>query len=143
MDPITQLLSPFIPIATIVIGLVALVRYGLSKRNLNLEGWGVVGLAAVLSVLVCLWTQRRVGAVDWMKLALDAPAVLVLAAGGTAWAKRLTSGAAKETTATVMHTIDADDIARAIAASELAADDFSFAPPTDAPPAPPPASPAP
>jgi len=89
MDPINQMLSPFVPQAMLVVALVAFVRYALSKRKVDLDGWPVVLLAALLSAFVCLWTQRRVGAVDWMKLALDAPAVLILSAGGTAWAKRL------------------------------------------------------
>lgn len=153
MDPINQMLSPFVPQAMLVVALVAFVRYGLSKRKVDLDGWPVVLLAALLSAFVCLWTQRRVGAVDWMKLALDAPAVLILSAGGTAWAKRL-RGAPKseeEDASSVAATVgeklvalatrpmqvsavvevEGEALARTLEAANarggLSADDFSFA----------------
>lgn len=98
MTPIDQLLSPFVPQAVLVIALVAFLRYGLSKLTLRLDGWPVVGAAAVVTVLVCLWTQRRVSqAIDWTALVLDAPAVFIVAVGGTAWAQKLRSAKKSDT----------------------------------------------
>ena len=90
MNPLVQLLDPFVPLALLVVAIVAFVRLRLEKLKVKIDGWAVVGLAAVVTFGVCLWMQGRAGgALDWMKLALDAPAVFILAVGGTSWLQKL------------------------------------------------------
>lgn len=90
MDPLTALLAPFIPMAMLVIAVVAFLRVRLAKLKIVLDGWSLIAVAAIASGIVCFWMQRRLGAaLDWTKLALDAPAVFILAVGGTSWIQKL------------------------------------------------------
>ena len=95
-NPLVQLLDPFVPLALLVVAIVAFVRLRLEKFKVKIDGWAVVGLAALVSVGVCFWMQRRaIGTTDWMKLALDAPAVFIIAVGGTSWLQKLQRDGAK------------------------------------------------
>ncbi len=89
MDPLTQLLAPFVPQAMLVAALVALIRAQAAKVKVVIDGVAVLVLAAAVSPLVCAWMQQRAGGFDWIRLALDAPAVWVLAVGGTAWVQKI------------------------------------------------------
>ena len=87
MDPSAfQMLLPFLPMATLVAALVGLAR-DLFPR---IDGKLVLLAAAIASVLVPIWVQGRGdGPFQWGKIATDAPAIFVLAVGGTKWLQRM------------------------------------------------------
>jgi hypothetical protein len=90
MEPVAEILAPFVPLGLLVAALVSFVRTRLARAGVKVDGWGVVGMAAGATVAVCLWIQQRqLGAFDWRKLLIEAPAVFVLAVGGTALVKQL------------------------------------------------------
>lgn len=93
---LVQLFDPFVPLSLLVVAIVAFIRSRLEKFKVKIDGWTVIGLAALVTFGVCVWMQRRVtGAVDWMRLGLDAPAVFILAVGGTSWLQKLQRDGAK------------------------------------------------
>ncbi len=92
MDPILNLLLPFIPLAMMTAAVVAFVRKLFTKDGKTvIDGrLAVFSLAAFVSFLVVVWAQlRAAGGVDWTKLLIDWPVVFGLAAGGTTWLQKL------------------------------------------------------
>lgn len=93
MDPILQLLLPFIPLAMLTAAIVAFLR----KLFLTSEGKPVIdgraavfSLALVVSGAVIVWAQLRAGGtLTWTSFVIDLPVVFGLAVGGTAWLQRL------------------------------------------------------
>lgn len=86
-DPnLASFLAPFLPMATLVVALVGLVREAFPK----VDGKLVLAVAAVAAVLVPVWAQLRGHPpMDWIKVAVDAPVLFIMAAGGTKWLQRL------------------------------------------------------
>lgn len=87
-------LSPYLPLALLVATVVALLRGLLSttvdgKTVSKLDGKAVVlPIVAVFSIGVVAWSQLHTGVV-WSKVAMDAPIVFILAAGGATFLQRL------------------------------------------------------
>lgn len=93
MDPaLSAILSPFLPMATIVVALVGLLR----EAWPTIDGKRVLLAAAVASVLVTMWSQLRSGPpMDWLKVIVDAPIIFIISAGGTKVVQRLQDRKAK------------------------------------------------
>lgn len=89
MDPITQFLLPFIPMGTLVVAMVALLR----TRFPKIDGKYVYVVAGLVSVSVLVWMQLRttgnVHKIDWLQVAIDSPVVFVLSVGGTSFIQKL------------------------------------------------------
>lgn len=86
MDPLTQLLLPFLPMATIVVALVGLAREAVPK----IDGKLVLLVAAVAAALVAMWSQLRGDPpMDWRRVLTDAPVIFIIAVGGTKSIQRL------------------------------------------------------
>lgn len=84
-------LSPYLPLALLVATVVALLRGLLSdaKGVSKLNGKAVVlPIVAFFSIGVVAWSQLHTGVV-WSKVAMDAPIVFILAAGGATFLQRL------------------------------------------------------
>ena len=87
-------LSPYLPLALLVATVVALLLGLLSttvdgKTVSKLDGKAVVlPIVAFFSIGVVAWSQLHTGVV-WSKVAMDAPIVFILAAGGATFLQRL------------------------------------------------------
>ena len=83
---VQNILLPFLPMATLVVAVVSLLRDAFPR----IDGWRVLLVAAFAAVAVPLWLQLRGTApINWRTLATDAPAIWILAVGGTKWIQRI------------------------------------------------------
>jgi hypothetical protein len=91
MDPILNLLLPFLPLAMVTAAVVAFVRKLFTKADKPMiDGrLAVFALAAFVAFLVIVWAQLRAGGLDWTRLLIDWPVVFGLAVGGTTWLQKL------------------------------------------------------
>jgi hypothetical protein len=100
MDPFSQYLSPFLPLAFLVAAVVAFVREmsattdPLTKtKRLRIDGKArVLPLVAVISLFVVVWSQYHASPtspLNWLRIAGETPAVFFLAAGGSSFVQRL------------------------------------------------------
>ena len=100
MDPISQYLSPFLPLAFLVAAVVAFVRELFTtadpktkEKKLLIDGKArVLPLVGLISFGVVVWSQYHANPtspLNWMRVASETPAVFFLAAGGSTFIQRL------------------------------------------------------
>lgn len=100
MDPFSQYLSPFLPLAFLVAAVVAFVREmsattdpQTKTKRLRIDGKArVLPLVAVISLFVVVWSQYHASPtspLNWLRIAGETPAVFFLAAGGSSFIQRL------------------------------------------------------
>lgn len=100
MDPLTQYLSPFLPLAFLAVTIVALIRESITttdpktkEKKMIIDGRArVLPLVALISFGVVVWSQLHANpsaALNWLRIASEVPAVFFLSAGGATFIQRL------------------------------------------------------